>query len=125
MQAPESTSFSPRIDTAFKAGRPTMSFEFFPPKTADGRALLMQAIEELRPLAPDFVSITRTGEGTQSTLDLTAQVQNAIGIRAMAHLTCVHHTREEMGTALDTLWDSGVQNVLVLRGDLPPGTTQV
>jgi methylenetetrahydrofolate reductase (NADPH) len=116
---------SPRIDAAFKAGRPTMSFEFFPPKTDEGRALLKQAIEDLRPLAPDFVSITRTGEGTQSTLDLTAEVQNELGMRAMAHLTCVHHTREEMGDALDCLWDKGVRNVLALRGDLPPGTTQV
>lgn len=115
----------PRIDDAFKVGRPTLSFEFFPPKTDDGRALLLNAIEELRPLAPDFVSITRTGEGTQSTLDLTSQVQNELGFRAMAHLTCVHHSREEMGAALDSLWESGVRNVLALRGDLPPGTTQV
>ena len=115
----------PRIDAAFKAGRATMSFEFFPPKSDESRAQLMTAIEELRPLAPDFVSITRTGEGTQSTLDLTIQVQNELGFRAMSHLTCVHHSREEMGAALDTLWESGVRNVLALRGDLPPGTTQV
>lgn len=114
---------SPRIDEAFKAGRPLMSFEFFPPKSDAGREQLMTAIEELRPLSPDFVSITRTGEGTQSTLDLTSEVQNELGIRSMAHLTCVHHTREEMGTALDCLWDKGVRNVLALRGDLPPGTT--
>ena len=119
------TTSTPRIDALFKAGRHLLSFEFFPPKTDEGHNQLLKAIEELRPLAPDFVSITRTGEGTQSTLDLTSEVQNKLGIRAMSHLTCVHHTREEMGAALDHLWDSGVRNVLALRGDLPAGTTQV
>ena len=113
---------TPRIDALFKAGRSTLSFEFFPPKTDEGHVQLLKAIEELRPLAPDFISITRTGEGTQSTLDLTAEVQNELGFRAMSHLTCVHHTREEMGAALDKLWASGVRNVLALRGDTPPGT---
>ena len=116
---------TPRIDALFKAGRSALSFEFFPPKTPEGHAHLMQAIEELRPLAPDFISITRTGEGTQSTLDLTSEVQNDLGFRAMSHLTCVHHTRQEMGVALDQLWESGVQNVLALRGDTPPGTNPV
>lgn len=116
---------TPRIDALFKAGRPTMSFEFFPPKSEEGHALLLTAIEELRPLAPDFVSITRTGTGTQSTLDLTSEVQNRLGIRAMSHLTCVHHSREEMGAALDHLWESGVRNVLALRGDLPPGVNSI
>jgi methylenetetrahydrofolate reductase (NADPH) len=112
---------APRIDALFKAGRPTLSFEFFPPKSQESHAQLLNAIEELRPLAPDYVSITRTGVGTQGTLDLTAQVQNELGIRAMSHLTCVHHSREEMGAALDCLWDKGIRNVLALRGDLPPG----
>jgi methylenetetrahydrofolate reductase (NADPH) len=116
---------SPRIDEAFKAARPTLSFEFFPPKSEEGHTQLIKAIDELRPLGPDFVSITRTGVGTQGTLDLTAEVQNELGFRAMAHLTCVHHNREEMGNALDTLWQSGVRNVLALRGDTPPGTNPV
>jgi methylenetetrahydrofolate reductase (NADPH) len=116
---------SPRIDDAFKAGRPTLSFEFFPPKNEDGHAQLLQAIDELRPLAPDFVSITRTGVGTQGTLDLTCEVQNELGFRAMSHLTCVHHTRAEMGEALDVLWQSGIRNVLALRGDTPPGMNPV
>lgn len=116
---------TPRIDALFKAGRPTMSFEFFPPKTEEGHNLLLTAIEELRPLSPDFVSITRTGTGTQSTLDLTAEVQNKLGIRSMSHLTCVHHNRDEMGAALDNLWENGVQNVLALRGDLPPGMNAI
>ncbi len=112
---------APRIDSLFKAGSHTLSFEFFPPRSEETHAQVLNAMEELRPLSPDYVSITRTGVGTQGTLDLTSEVQNKLGIRAMSHLTCVHHSREEMGAALDELWDSGVRNVLALRGDLPPG----
>ncbi|MDF2439702.1 MAG: methylenetetrahydrofolate reductase [Abditibacteriota bacterium] len=111
----------PRIDALFEQHRPLLSFEFFPPKDGAGSELLFRAIDELKPLHPDFVSITRTGVGTQPTLDLTHRVQNELGIRAMAHLTCVHHTPDEMGDALDCLWERGVRNVLALRGDLPPG----
>jgi methylenetetrahydrofolate reductase (NADPH) len=118
---PGPNTAAPRIDSLFKAGRHTLSFEFFPPKSEETHAQLLTAIEELRPLAPDYVSITRTGVGTQGTLDLTCEVQNDLGIRAMSHLTCVHHSREEMGEALDCLWDKGIRNVLALRGDLPPG----
>jgi methylenetetrahydrofolate reductase (NADPH) len=111
----------PRIDQLFGERKPLISFEFFPPKDEAAEAQLFSAIDDLKPLKPDFVSITRTGGGTQPTLDLTHRVQNEIGIRSMAHLTCVHHSPEEMGEALDCLWERGVRNVLALRGDLPPG----
>ena len=107
----------PRVDACFAAGRPTLSFEFFPPKDDAGHDLLFQAIEDLTPLGPDFISVTRTGVGTMPTLELTGQIQNELGFRAMAHLTCAHHTRDEMRHALQTLWDSGVRNILALRGD--------
>ena len=111
----------PRIDACFQAGHPLLSFEFFPPKDDAARELLFEAIEDLKPLGPDFISVTRTGAGTQQTLELTGQIQNDLGFRAMAHLTCAHHTRTEMGDALDTLWHSGIRNVLALRGDAPDG----
>ncbi|HEY0075220.1 MAG TPA: methylenetetrahydrofolate reductase [NAD(P)H] [Abditibacteriaceae bacterium] len=114
---------NPRIDALFPSGQPLISFEFFPPKDEKGAEQLYHTIEELKPLRPSFVSITRTGGGTPPTLDLTARVQNEIGIRGMAHMTCVGHTASEMNEYLDRLWDSGVRNVLALRGDLPPGQT--
>lgn len=120
-----STFENPRIDLLFPSGQPLVSFEFFPPKDEKGAEQLFSTIEELKPLRPSFVSITRTGGGTPPTLDLTARVQNEIGIRGMAHMTCVGHTSEEMGDYLDRLWDSGVRNVLALRGDLPPGQTAI
>jgi methylenetetrahydrofolate reductase (NADPH) len=100
---------------------PLFRSSFFRPKDEAGEKQLMGAIDELRPLHPDFVSITRTGGGTQPTLDLTARVQNELGFPSMAHLTCVGHTADEMTHNLNCLWDQGVQNVLALRGDPPPG----
>jgi methylenetetrahydrofolate reductase (NADPH) len=119
---PQNVAENPRIDSLFNERKPLVSFEFFPPKDEAAAAQLFEAIEDLKPLNPDFVSITRTGGGTQPTLDLTHRVQNEIGIRSMAHLTCVHHTPDEMAEALDCLWERGIRNVVALRGDLPPGT---
>ncbi|HEX8236743.1 MAG TPA: methylenetetrahydrofolate reductase [NAD(P)H] [Abditibacteriaceae bacterium] len=110
-----------RIDELFASKRPLISFEFFPPRDEAGEKQLMGAVDELRPLKPDFVSITRTGGGTQPTLDLTARVQNELGFPAMAHLTCVGHTADQMSENLNCLWDKGIRNVLALRGDPPPG----
>ena len=118
-----STLENSRIDALFRSGQPLVSFEFFPPKDDKGAQQLYETIEELKPLRPSFVSITRTGGGTPQTLDLTARIQNEIGIRAMAHMTCVGHTAREMDEYLDTLWQAGIRNVLALRGDLPAGQT--
>jgi len=113
-----------RIDELFEAGRPLVSFEFFPPKNEEGSAQLLETINELRPLHPDYVSITRTGGGTPPTLDLTARIQNDLGIRSMAHMTCAGYTVDEINGFLDQLWDSGIRNVLALRGDPQPGQTE-
>ena len=112
---------SMRIDHLFETGHPLLSFEFFPPKDEAAATQLFQSIDELHPLQPDYVSITRTGGGTSPTVDLTLRIQRELKIRSMAHLTCVGHTRDEMGLALDQLWEGGIRNVLALRGDLRPG----
>jgi methylenetetrahydrofolate reductase (NADPH) len=110
-----------RIDELFQAERPLLSFEFFPPKDEAGEIQLFSAIDDLRPLAPDYVSITKTGGGVGQTVDLSCRIQNQLGVRTMAHMTCAGHCAEEMGEHLDRLWDGGVCNVLALRGDPPPG----
>ena len=112
-----------RIDSLLGTGDPTISFEFFPPKDDVGVEALFGTIDALRPLSPSFISITRTGVGTGPTLDLTLRIQRDLGIPAMSHLTCVHHTKPEMEAHLDTLWEGGVRNVLALRGDLESGQT--
>src|SRR3954471_18943380 len=115
-----------RIDRLFSLGLPTISFEFFPPKNEGGWAQLYQAIGELHSLKPSYVSVTYGAGGSTrgKTLDLVSRIQNELKIRSMAHLTCVGHTADEIGGILDQLWDSGIRNVLALRGDPPAGQSQ-
>lgn len=110
-----------RVDSLLAAGTPTVSFEFFPPKDDDGFAQLYKTIDRLRPLHPSYVSVTYGAGGStrQKTVELTGRIQNEIGIRCMAHLTCVKHTQDEVGIVLDQLWESGIRNILALRGDPP------
>ena len=110
-----------RIDDLFSNGAPTLSFEFYPPKDAEAEAGLMSTIEELKPLKPSFVSVTRTGGGAPPTIDLTARIQNEVGFPSMSHLTCAGYTRDQIADLLDKAWDAGVRNILALRGDAAPG----
>jgi methylenetetrahydrofolate reductase (NADPH) len=112
-----------RIDDILGKRKPSVSFEFFPPKTDAGFTSLFQTIDELRPLQPSYVSVTYGAGGStrQKTVDLVERIQREIGIRSMAHLTCVGHTADEIGGILDDLWRMGVRNVLALRGDPPAG----
>src|SRR5687768_4756885 len=114
-----------RIDQLLGKGQPLVSFEFFPPKSEAGFAQLYQTIEDLRPLQPSYVSVTYGAGGStrQKTVELVEKIQNEIGIRSMAHLTCVGHTADEIGSILDDLWRAGIVNVLALRGDPPAGQT--
>ena len=103
--------------------RPVFSFEFFPPRTADGESALLRSLERLAPLDPDFVSVTWGAGGStrERTIDLVVRIRRELGIEAMAHLTCVQATRDDLARALDQLGDAGVHNVLALRGDPPKG----
>lgn len=112
-----------QIKDCFGSGRPVFSFEFFPPKTDEGLKNLFGTIEQLAPLAPSFVSVTYGAGGTtrELTVDLTARIKREIGLEAMAHLTCVGHTTDELTGVLDRLGEAGIENVLALRGDPPKG----
>ena len=111
------------IRDIFAANPTTFSFEFFPPKNEGGWAQLYQAIGELHALKPSYVSVTYGAGGSTrgKTLDLVSRIQNELKIQSMAHLTCVGHTADEIGGILDDLWNSGIRNVLALRGDPPAG----
>jgi len=112
-----------RIDQILGRGKPAVSFEFFPPKNEAGFKQLYQTIEDLRPLRPSYVSVTYGAGGStrEKTVELVEKIQTEIGIRSMAHLTCVGHTADEIGGILDDLWRVGIRNVLALRGDPPAG----
>lgn len=112
-----------RIDQLFEKGRPTVSFEFFPPKTDEGFTQLFTTIKNLKPLHPSYVSVTYGAGGStrQKTVDLVTRIQRELDILAMAHLTCVGHTAEDIGEITDRLKSNGIHNILALRGDPPQG----
>ncbi len=111
------------LKEAAVSGRKCVSFEFFPPKTPAGERALFEAIEELRPLGPTFVSVTYGAGGStrDKTVEITGRIRNEIGIEAMAHLTCVGASRAELRGVLDLLLAKRIENVLALRGDPPQG----
>ncbi|BDG08236.1 methylenetetrahydrofolate reductase [NAD(P)H] [Anaeromyxobacter paludicola] len=108
---------------ARERGEPIFSFEFFPPKTEEGVRQLYETVEALRPLGPAFVSVTYGAGGStrQRTLELVTRLKRETEVEAMAHVTCVGASREEIAAVLDEVAAAGVQNVLALRGDPPRG----
>ncbi len=114
-----------KIAELFGRGRPVFSFEFFPPRTDDAASSMLATIRDLAEmLAPDFVSVTYGAGGSTRgrTVELVSRIQSELGLTTMAHLTCVGHTREELGSILDRLQSRGIRNVLALRGDPPQGS---
>lgn len=104
---------------------PTVSFEFFPPRSEEASATLRRTITELAPLDPSFVSVTYGAGG--STRDLTHRLVVdllADGINPVAHLTSVDHTLDELTSIVTGYHEAGVRNVLALRGDAPDGDTE-
>jgi methylenetetrahydrofolate reductase (NADPH) len=108
------------------AKRPVISFEFFPPKTPEGeQALLEKHIPALLQAKPDFCSVTYGAGGStrDKTLMIVDRIQRQHGLTALAHLTCVGHTREQVRELLEKIRSLGGQNILALRGDPPGGGT--
>ncbi len=114
-----------RIVDKLGGQRPAISFEFFPPKGPEGVDRLFTTVAELSPFAPAYVSVTYGAGGStrQLTVDLVGRIQREVGIEAMAHLTCVGASQEELAGVLDQLEQAGVHNVIALRGDPPKGST--
>jgi methylenetetrahydrofolate reductase (NADPH) len=109
-----------RIADLLAAG-PTLSFEFFPPKTDEAERQLEKTILELAPLRPSFVSITygALGSTRDRTRDIVVAVNREQPFPAMAHLTCVGHRHHEVVELLDQYEEAGVDNILALGGDPP------
>ena len=106
------------------SGKPTISFEFFPFKTTEGEATFFgKTLPVLMTAKPDYASVTYGAGGStrEKTLEIVERIQNDFGLTTMAHLTCIKHTQAEIGGILDEAARRGIQNILALRGDPPPG----
>jgi methylenetetrahydrofolate reductase (NADPH) len=113
------------IGRLIRAGEPTFSFEFFPPRDAEMERQLWQAIRELETLRPSFVSITYGAGGStrDNTVAATERVATETTLLPMAHLTAVNHSVAELRNVVGRFAAAGIHNVLAVRGD-PPGNPQ-
>jgi len=104
-----------------KPGKPTVSFEFFPPKTVESQQALYETIRELEKIHPNFVSVTYGAGGStrELTHDLVLRLKTTTALDPIPHLTCVGHSREEITAILGRYATAGVSNILALRGDPP------
>lgn len=109
----------------FKQQPTTFSFEFFPPKTAEGAGEMFAHIKELEKLRPTFVSVTYgAGGGTRElTNDLVVRIKTETPLDPMPHLTCVCHCESEVNQILERYAAVGISNIMTLRGDRPAGKT--
>jgi methylenetetrahydrofolate reductase (NADPH) len=110
--------------TAFPV-RPNISFEFFPPASAEMQQKLWDALKRLAPLGPRFVSVTYGAGGStrERTHDTVVNIQRELGLRPAAHLTCVNAGKPEVETIARRYWDAGIRHIVALRGD-PPDSEQ-
>ncbi|MDE2196155.1 MAG: methylenetetrahydrofolate reductase [NAD(P)H] [Gammaproteobacteria bacterium] len=102
---------------------PAVSFEFFPPATPELHQKLWQALERLAPLAPRFASVTYGAGGStrERTHETVVAIQERLGLRPAAHLTCVGATQSEIESVAKRYWQAGIRHIVALRGDPPEG----
>ena len=105
----------------FTSGKPTVSFEFFPPKTSEAQENLFTTILELETIQPAFVSVTYGAGGStrELTHDLVLRLKKQTSLDPVPHLTCVGHTEAEIEAILERYAAARVSNILALRGDPP------
>ncbi|HWB20808.1 MAG TPA: methylenetetrahydrofolate reductase [NAD(P)H] [Phycisphaerales bacterium] len=105
----------------FSSNPITFSFEFFPPKTEDAWEDLFRRIADFQSMKPAFVSVTYGAGGStrERTHELVLRLKDECKLDTVPHLTCVGHTRAEVGGILERYAQAGVSNIMALRGDLP------
>jgi methylenetetrahydrofolate reductase (NADPH) len=115
-----------RVPTLYTRPQPTISFEFFPPKSDEAEAALFrQTVPGLKELGPSFISVTYgAGGGTRDrSMRIVSRIRREFGIESVAHLTCVASSKETIGRFLEEAKSAGIDNILALRGDPPRGQT--
>lgn len=110
-----------KISRLFEAKRVVLSFEVFPPKQAASIDVIYETIDGLAPLRPDYISVTygAGGSSSQNSIEIASKIRQKYKINALAHLTCVGSSEAQIDAILLNLKNRGVENILVLRGDLP------
>lgn len=100
-----------------------ISFEVFPPKTDEGFDKVIGAVDEIATLNPAFISVTYgAGGGTsKNTVRIASHIKDDLNVLSLAHLTCASSTKEEVRKVIKNLKELGIENILALRGDIPPG----
>ena len=111
-----------KIINLLKNEKLSLSFEVFPPKSESGFESVKSATEEIAKLRPSFMSVTYgAGGGTSKyTLDIAKNIKELYGVPTLAHLTCVSSTRETVRRKIEEIKKAGLDNVMALRGDIPP-----
>jgi methylenetetrahydrofolate reductase (NADPH) len=111
------------IRDLFGQKKRTLSFEVFPPVREGNLESLFKTVAELKELKPDFISVTYgAGGGTRDkTIEIASRVQNEFGSEALAHLTCVAATRDDIARIVEDMKKQNIENILALRGDPPKG----
>lgn len=114
-----------QITDILTADKPSLSFEVFPPKSSASFEKVSAAADAIAALKPSYMSVTYgAGGGTsQYTKQIASHLQSAYGVPALAHLSCISSTKQEVTQQLTALREAGIDNVLALRGDIPDGGT--
>lgn len=105
------------------AGRTVFSLEVFPPKPTAGESVIYDTLERLTDIRPDFISVTYGaggGKNGSKTIQIASDIKGRYGVESVAHLPCINLTKDGAAQILDDMRSHGIENVLVLRGDLPP-----
>ena len=110
-----------KLTNVLNSGKPSLSFEVFPPKTDSSFDSVKHAVEEIAELRPSFMSVTYgAGGGTSKyTLDIAKNILKDHNVPTLAHLTCVSSTKETVRDMIGAIKDAGIENVMALRGDIP------
>jgi methylenetetrahydrofolate reductase (NADPH) len=112
-----------RIIDMFNKKKPAIAFEIFPPRPDVPLETIYDHLDQFEALRPDYISVTYGAGGSRKgrTLEIAERIKKKHNIESMAHFTCIGHTREEISDMLAAMHDSGLENILALRGDPPAG----
>lgn len=108
-----------RISALLKGDRPTISFEFFPPKDDLGFENLRASFQELKKYSPDFISVTYGAMGSNQERSLAVVAEFSSQVPTVAHLTCIGSTKESISNLMTQYSNMDVAGILALRGDIP------